>query len=46
MTEPVGQGQGRGHDVYLGDIWPSSEEIHALHEVRHERRGLPRQTTR
>ncbi|RYF08849.1 MAG: aconitate hydratase [Comamonadaceae bacterium] len=29
MTEPVGQGKG-GRDVYLGDIWPSSEEIHAL----------------
>ncbi len=27
MTEPVGQGKG-GRDVYLGDIWPSSEEIH------------------
>jgi aconitate hydratase len=29
MTQPVGQGKG-GKDVYLGDIWPSSEEIHAL----------------
>ena len=29
MTEPVGKGEG-GRDVYLGDIWPSSEEIHAL----------------
>ena len=29
MTEPVGQGTG-GKDVYLGDIWPSSAEIHAL----------------
>jgi aconitate hydratase len=29
MTEPVGQGKG-GKDVYLGDIWPTSEEIHAL----------------
>ncbi|MES2950770.1 MAG: aconitate hydratase [Pseudomonadota bacterium] len=29
MTEPVGQDKG-GKDVYLGDIWPSSEEIHAL----------------
>ena len=29
MTEPVGQGKG-GKDVYLGDIWPSSEEVHAL----------------
>ncbi len=33
MTEPVGQVQGKGKggkDVYLGDIWPSSEEIQAL----------------
>jgi aconitate hydratase len=29
MTEPVGQGHG-GKDVYLGDIWPSSDEIHKL----------------
>ena len=29
MTEPVGQGTG-GRDVYLGDIWPRSDEIHAL----------------
>ena len=29
MSEPVGQGHG-GRDVYLGDIWPSSEEVHAL----------------
>ncbi len=29
MTEPVGKGKG-GKDVYLGDIWPSSDEIHAL----------------
>ena len=29
MTEPVGQGKG-GRDVYLGDIWPSSEEVQAL----------------
>jgi len=29
MTEPVGQGRG-GKDVYLGDIWPTSEEIHKL----------------
>ena len=26
MTEPVGQGH-RGKDVYLGDIWPTSDEI-------------------
>ena len=29
MTEPVGVGKG-GKPVWLGDIWPSSEEIHAL----------------
>ncbi len=29
MTQPLGKGKG-GKDVYLGDIWPSSDEIHAL----------------
>ncbi|MFY9514454.1 MAG: aconitate hydratase AcnA [Rubrivivax sp.] len=29
MTEPVGKGKG-GRDIYLGDIWPGSDEIHAL----------------
>ena len=29
MTEPVGQGKG-GKDVFLGDIWPTSEEIQKL----------------
>jgi aconitate hydratase len=29
MTEPVGKGRG-GKDVYLGDIWPTSDEIHKL----------------
>ncbi|CAJ2989476.1 Aconitate hydratase @ 2-methylisocitrate dehydratase [Burkholderia pseudomallei] len=29
MTEPVGQSKG-GRDVYLGDIWPSSDEVQAL----------------
>ncbi|NLP59981.1 aconitate hydratase AcnA [Paraburkholderia sacchari] len=29
MTEPVGKGKG-GRDIYIGDIWPSSEEINAL----------------
>jgi len=32
MTEPVGKGR-KGQDVWLGDIWPSSEEIQAL--MRH-----------
>ena len=29
MTEPVGKGKG-GRDVYLGDIWPTSDEVQAL----------------
>ncbi|MEO5698230.1 MAG: aconitase family protein, partial [Burkholderiaceae bacterium] len=29
MTEPLGKGKG-GRDIYLGDIWPTSDEIHAL----------------
>lgn len=29
MTEPVGKGRD-GRDIWLGDIWPTSEEIHAL----------------
>ncbi len=29
MTQPVGKGHG-GKDVWLGDIWPSSDEIHRL----------------
>ncbi len=29
MTEPVGTGT-KGQPVYLGDIWPTSDEIHAL----------------
>ena len=29
MTQPVGKGRG-GKDVYLGDIWPTSDEIHKL----------------
>ena len=29
MSEPVGTGK-NGRAVYLGDIWPSSEEVHAL----------------
>jgi aconitate hydratase len=27
MTEPIGKGA-KGEDVWIGDIWPSSEEIH------------------
>jgi aconitate hydratase len=29
MTEPVGHGKG-GKATYLGDIWPSSDEVHRL----------------
>jgi len=29
MTEPLGKGKG-GRDIYLGDIWPTSDEIYAL----------------
>ncbi len=29
MTEPVGKGKG-GRDVYLGEIWPTSDEVYAL----------------
>ena len=29
MTEPLGK-DAKGRDVYLGDIWPSSEEVHEL----------------
>ncbi len=36
MTEPVGTGHG-GRAVYLGDIWPTSDEIHAL--MRHAMNG-------
>jgi aconitate hydratase len=29
MTQPVGKGKG-GRDIYLGDIWPSSDEVYKL----------------
>jgi aconitate hydratase len=29
MTQPLGKGKG-GKDIWLGDIWPGSDEIHAL----------------
>ncbi|MEN9760345.1 MAG: aconitate hydratase AcnA [Pseudomonadota bacterium] len=29
MTQPLGQGKG-GKDIFIGDIWPTSEEVHAL----------------
>jgi aconitate hydratase len=33
MTEPVGRGKGKDgkpRDIYLGDIWPSSDEVNKL----------------
>ncbi|AEG93899.1 aconitate hydratase [Ramlibacter tataouinensis] len=36
MTQPVGKGHG-GKDVWLGDIWPSSDEIHKL--MKHAMNG-------
>ncbi|OYT99283.1 MAG: aconitate hydratase [Burkholderiales bacterium PBB1] len=29
MSEPLGKGK-KGRDIYLGDIWPSSDEVHKL----------------
>jgi aconitate hydratase len=29
MTEPLGK-DAKGKDVYIGDVWPTSDEIHAL----------------
>jgi aconitate hydratase len=29
MTQPVGKGT-NGRDIYLGDIWPTSDEVYAL----------------
>ena len=36
MTEPLGKGK-KGRDIYLGDIWPTSDEIHAL--MKHAMNG-------
>jgi len=36
MTEPLGKGK-KGRDVYLGDVWPSSDEINAL--MKHAMNG-------
>jgi aconitate hydratase len=38
QTEPLGRGRD-GQDVYLRDIWPSSEEVHALMEVAMDAEG-------
>ncbi len=40
MTEPVGRGKGKdgkAKDIYLGDIWPTSEEVHKL--MKHAMNG-------
>ncbi|MGE5339184.1 MAG: aconitate hydratase [Gemmatimonadota bacterium] len=29
MTEPLGKGR-KGEDVWIGDVWPSSDEVYAL----------------
>jgi aconitate hydratase len=29
MTQPIGKDR-KGKDVYIGDIWPTTEEVHAL----------------
>jgi aconitate hydratase len=29
MTEPLGKGR-NGKDVWIGDVWPSTDEVHAL----------------
>ncbi len=42
MTEPVGKGKG-GRDVYLGDIWPTSDEVAALMKFAMNGKRLPRQ---
>ncbi|HET8748281.1 MAG TPA: aconitate hydratase [Ramlibacter sp.] len=38
MTEPVGQGKD-GKDVWLGDIWPSTDEIHKLMKYAMDPKG-------
>jgi aconitate hydratase len=39
MTQPVGQGKG-GRDVYLGDIWPTSDEIYKLMKFAMDRKAF------
>ena len=39
MTQPVGQGKG-GRDVYLGDIWPTSDEIYKLMRFAMDRKAF------
>ena len=42
MTEPVGKGKG-GKDIYLGDIWPTSEEVNDAAQVRAGRGSVPQE---
>jgi aconitate hydratase len=42
MTEPVGRTQD-GKDVWLGDIWPSSDEIHKLMKYAMNAKALPQE---
>ena len=39
MTQPVGQGKG-GRDIFLGDIWPTSDEIHKLMKFAMDRKAF------
>jgi aconitate hydratase len=39
MSEPVGRGKG-GREVFLGDIWPRSEEIHKLMKFAMDRKAF------
>ncbi|PPE67773.1 aconitate hydratase AcnA [Caldimonas caldifontis] len=39
MTQPVGQGKG-GRDIFLGDIWPTSDDIHKLMKFAMDRKAF------
>ena len=40
MTEPLGTGKD-GKPVWIGDIWPTSDEIHALMKYATDSEDLP-----
>ena len=42
MTEPLGKGK-KGRDIYLGDVWPTSDEIQALMKYAMNGKGLPKE---
>ncbi len=44
MTEPLGKGKD-GKDVWIGDVWPTSEEVHALMKDRRWTRSPSKPTT-